>query len=279
MLPHGVCFGRSVVRGALHAHCTRCAVRARWSQTSVSRPGRRRMTTNWAAWALPTLALTLGMSVALRRPRAALADRMDRVSRPSDLRDAELLYQEKRFDVSEPVRLSTRLDRAYRMPSGLVVLLELKTRSVNRAFPSDVIQLSAFPGDWIHDWGRPFTKGDHAPGALSAQLPAPRSTQLARRGQSSGCGRPWEASADLSIFAGRTRLSPASPRGTSTSSGRVMSDELRVTSLEKSYSDAPVLNSSLVIRHSSLRPMRYLAPRTGGPEQGRRPLFGCATTG
>jgi CRISPR/Cas system-associated exonuclease Cas4 (RecB family) len=29
------------------------------------------------------------------------------------------------------------------MPSGLIVLLELKTRSVNRVFPSDVIQLSA----------------------------------------------------------------------------------------------------------------------------------------
>ena len=29
------------------------------------------------------------------------------------------------------------------MPSGLVLILELKTRNVNRAFPSDVIQLSA----------------------------------------------------------------------------------------------------------------------------------------
>ena len=101
------------------------------------------MTTNWPAWALLTLALALGMIVALRRRRAELADCMERASRPSDLKDAELIYLEKRFDVSEPVRLSTRLDRAYRMPSGLVVLLELKTRSVNRAFPSDVIQLSA----------------------------------------------------------------------------------------------------------------------------------------
>lgn len=101
------------------------------------------MTTNWSAWALLALVMALGMIVTLRRRRAARADRMERASRPSDLRDAELLYQEKRFDVSEPVRLSTRLDRAYRMPSGLVVLLELKTRSVNRAFPSDVIQLSA----------------------------------------------------------------------------------------------------------------------------------------
>lgn len=101
------------------------------------------MTTNWPARALLTLALALGMIVALRHRRAARGDRLERASRPSDLRDAELIYLEKRFDVSEPVRLSTRLDRAYRMPSGLIALLELKTRNVNRAFPSDVIQLSA----------------------------------------------------------------------------------------------------------------------------------------
>lgn len=101
------------------------------------------MTTNWPAWALVTLVMAFGMIVALRRRRAPLADHVERASRPSDLKDAELIYLEKRFDVSEPVRLSTRLDRAYRTPSGLVVLLELKTRDVNRAFPSDVIQLSA----------------------------------------------------------------------------------------------------------------------------------------
>ncbi|MBE0548565.1 MAG: PD-(D/E)XK nuclease family protein [Rubrivivax sp.] len=101
------------------------------------------MTTNWPAWVLLTLALALGMIVTLRRRRAVLADRMERVGRPSDLKDAELICLERRFDISEPVRLSTRLDRAYRMPSGLVVLLELKTRNVNRAFRSDVIQLSA----------------------------------------------------------------------------------------------------------------------------------------
>ena len=57
--------------------------------------------------------------------------------------DAELIYMEKRFGVTKPVRLSTKLDRAYRKRSGLVVLVELKTRTVSRAFASDVIQLSA----------------------------------------------------------------------------------------------------------------------------------------
>lgn len=101
------------------------------------------MTTNWPAWVLLTFAAAIGLIVALRRRRAALADHVERAGRPSDLKDAELLYLEKRFDVSEPVRLSAKLDRAYRMPSGPIVLLELKTRNVNRAFPSDVIQLSA----------------------------------------------------------------------------------------------------------------------------------------
>lgn len=101
------------------------------------------MTTNWLARALLALAFALGMSVALRRRRVALADGMEWANRPSELKDAELIYLEKRFNVSEPVRLSARLDRAYRMPSGVIVLMELKTRSVNRAFSSDVIQLSA----------------------------------------------------------------------------------------------------------------------------------------
>ena len=57
--------------------------------------------------------------------------------------DAELIYVQRRFDVTEPVRLSTKLDRAYRARSGLVVLVELKTRAFSRTFASDEIQLSA----------------------------------------------------------------------------------------------------------------------------------------
>ena len=101
------------------------------------------MTTSGSAWALLTLAFALGLIVALRRRRIARADHIERVGRPADLRDVELIYLEKRFDLWEPVRISARLDRAYRMPSGVIVLLELKTRNVDRVFPSDVIQLSA----------------------------------------------------------------------------------------------------------------------------------------
>lgn len=64
-------------------------------------------------------------------------------SRPDALRNAELIHVERLFRVSEPVRLVARIDRAYRLPSGLIVLVEFKTRWINRPYWSDVIQLSA----------------------------------------------------------------------------------------------------------------------------------------
>jgi CRISPR-associated exonuclease Cas4 len=75
--------------------------------------------------------------------RAAQASRKEMAVRPPELVDADLLYSERRFEVREPVHLSVRLDRAYLLQSGLVVLMELKTRSRSRVFPSDVVQLSA----------------------------------------------------------------------------------------------------------------------------------------
>lgn len=75
--------------------------------------------------------------------RAAQASRKEMAVRPPELIDADLIYSERRFEVSEPVSLSVRLDRAYRLRSGLVVLMELKTRRRSRVFPSDVVQLSA----------------------------------------------------------------------------------------------------------------------------------------
>lgn len=71
---------------------------------------------------------------------AALAER---VLRPAALRDAELVYMERLFRTSKPVSVVAILDRAYRLPSGLLVLAELKTRWTNQPCLSDVIQLSA----------------------------------------------------------------------------------------------------------------------------------------
>ena len=74
------------------------------------------------------------------RSNAALAEW---ASRPAALRDAELVYMERLFRISTPVGLVAKLDRAYRMPSGLLVLVEFKTRWSNQPCLSDVIQLSA----------------------------------------------------------------------------------------------------------------------------------------
>ena len=66
----------------------------------------------------------------------------ERASRPEALLDAELIYVEKPFRASWPVSLIARIDRAYRTPAGVVVLVEFKSRWIRRPFLSDVIQLS-----------------------------------------------------------------------------------------------------------------------------------------
>ena len=71
------------------------------------------------------------------------AARAERASRPAALWDADLVYMEELFRISTPVGLVAKLDRAYRLPSGLLVLVELKTRWINQPCLSDVIQLSA----------------------------------------------------------------------------------------------------------------------------------------
>lgn len=62
---------------------------------------------------------------------------------PGELRRAELIYSERLFRVGEPEAISAKVDRAYRRRDGVLVLLELKTRAHARAYPSDVIELSA----------------------------------------------------------------------------------------------------------------------------------------
>ena len=67
----------------------------------------------------------------------------DRSWLPPDLQDAALVYVERLFKATQPIPLVARLDRGYRRLNGVIVLVELKTRRVNRAFFSDVIELSA----------------------------------------------------------------------------------------------------------------------------------------
>ena len=73
-----------------------------------------------------------------------LTDRgLERRSRPAALRDAELIHIEKTFRTTSPVHIAAKLDRAYRLPSGQLVLVELKTRWNGGPNFSDVLQLSA----------------------------------------------------------------------------------------------------------------------------------------
>jgi CRISPR/Cas system-associated exonuclease Cas4 (RecB family) len=96
---------------------------------------------NSELWAVPVAAAALiGLLCLLRLVRA---DWKEAAILPLDLIDADLIYSERRFEIDEPVKLSVRLDRAYLLRSGLVALMELKTRRRSRVFASDVVQLSA----------------------------------------------------------------------------------------------------------------------------------------
>ncbi len=84
-------------------------------------------------------AVALGLLLHLRKRQARGVERR---SRPAALRDAELVHIEKTFRTTSPVPIAAKLDRAYRLPSGPLVLVELKTRwNGGPNFP-DVIQLS-----------------------------------------------------------------------------------------------------------------------------------------
>lgn len=62
---------------------------------------------------------------------------------PSELRDARLVWSEKSFYSQGPVPLSVRIDRAYKLTGGDLVLVEFKRRAQRRVFMSDVVELSA----------------------------------------------------------------------------------------------------------------------------------------
>lgn len=62
---------------------------------------------------------------------------------PAELRAARVVYAERLFRSSGAVSITAKVDRVYRNVAGELVLLELKTRRTPRAYPSDVIELSA----------------------------------------------------------------------------------------------------------------------------------------
>jgi CRISPR-associated exonuclease Cas4 len=79
----------------------------------------------------------------LARSRVARGAASERASRPAELARAELVYMERLFRIQRPIGLLAKVDRVYRLRSGSLVLVELKTRGRDRAHLADVIQLSA----------------------------------------------------------------------------------------------------------------------------------------
>ena len=98
---------------------------------------------SWAIGGAGLLVALIGVLVVFPRWREAVLARAERASRPEALADATLVYVEKLFRVCRPIRLVAKLDRAYRTPSGSIMLAEFRTWWINRPFLSDVIQLSA----------------------------------------------------------------------------------------------------------------------------------------
>jgi hypothetical protein len=62
---------------------------------------------------------------------------------PRELRNAALVYAEELFRSGGDVPIVAKCDRGYRKRNGVLVLVELKTRKLNRVYPSDIIELSA----------------------------------------------------------------------------------------------------------------------------------------
>ena len=62
--------------------------------------------------------------------------------RPQELRRAPVVYAEAMFRTTEPCAIVARVDRAFEL-RGEIVLVEFKTRTTGRVYPSDVIELSA----------------------------------------------------------------------------------------------------------------------------------------
>ena len=86
------------------------------------------------------------------------------VALPRELRKARLLFAERLFTATGRVAISARVDRAYRVASGAIVLLELKIRDIDRPYWSDVIELSAQRAVVELQTGE--TVADHAYGAV-----------------------------------------------------------------------------------------------------------------
>jgi CRISPR-associated exonuclease Cas4 len=75
--------------------------------------------------------------------KIAAAQREEQNWLPARLRGATLSFSEKKFFADGPYPLVARVDRAYVTPDGETVLVDFKRRIANRAFASDIVEISA----------------------------------------------------------------------------------------------------------------------------------------
>jgi hypothetical protein len=94
---------------------------------------------NGAALVAATLVVVAGLTALV----FALAWRQRRLTwLPVELRDARLVYSEREFTTDSPMPLGARVDRAYALPDGTLVLIEFKHRDRPRVFQAGIVQLS-----------------------------------------------------------------------------------------------------------------------------------------
>ena len=128
-------------------------------------------------WGVLGAIVVVCLALAIARRQSTNAALAERASRPAALRDAELVYLERLFRTSKPIGVVAKIDRAYRMPSGLLVLVEFKTRWSNQPCLSDVIQLSVQRMAMIGQTGQSVASY----GYVIVKAPAPRALPTAHR--------------------------------------------------------------------------------------------------
>lgn len=95
-----------------------------------------------ATEAVLLIAFLCGFAVLLWR-RWRRDSRGTSIALPPELRNSQLVHAESQFRSPGLVSISARVDRVYRNPAGVLVLVEMKTRRASRGQASDVIELSA----------------------------------------------------------------------------------------------------------------------------------------
>lgn len=85
----------------------------------------------------------VALLVLLRWTRRIHLSRLEKAWLPPELHEAALIYREQVFRVRSPMLVVAKVDRGYRTGNGIIVLVEFKTRRVNRPYRSDIIELSA----------------------------------------------------------------------------------------------------------------------------------------